>query len=36
MESHDNLKDIDIKNCTCYYFDGIIKLKILILTIFNR
>ena len=33
MESNDKLKDVDIKNCTCYYFDGIIKLKILILII---
>ena len=21
MESNDKLKEIDIKNCTCYYFD---------------
>ena len=25
MESKDKLKEIDIKNCTCYYFDDIIK-----------
>ena len=24
MESKDKLKEIDIKNRTCYYFDGII------------
>ena len=22
-----NLKEIDIKNCTCYYFDDIIKIE---------
>ena len=27
MESNDKLKDIDIKNCTCYYFDDIIKIE---------
>ena len=25
MESKDELKEIDIKNSTCYYFDDIIK-----------
>ena len=25
MESKNELKEIDIKNCTCYYFDDIIK-----------
>ena len=25
MESKDELKEIDIKNGTCYYFDDIIK-----------
>ena len=25
MESKDELKEIDIKNCTCYYFDDIIR-----------
>ena len=25
MESNDELKEINIKNCTCYYFDWIIK-----------
>ena len=25
MGSNDKLKEIDIKNHTCYYFDGIIK-----------
>ena len=24
---NNELKEIDIKNCTCYYFDGIIKIK---------
>ena len=27
MESNDKLKEIDIKNCTCYYFDKITKLE---------
>ena len=27
MESNDELKEINIKNCTCYYFDDIIKTK---------
>ena len=27
MESNDRLKEIDIKNCTCYYFDDMIKIK---------
>ena len=26
MESKDELKETDIKNCTCYYFDDIIRL----------
>ena len=26
MESKDKLKEIVIKNCTCYYFDDIIKI----------
>ena len=25
MESKDKLKEIDIKNCTCYHFDDIIR-----------
>ena len=25
MESKNELKEIDIKNCTCYYFDDIVK-----------
>ena len=25
MENKDELKEIGIKNCTCYYFDGIIR-----------
>ena len=25
MESKDELKEIDIKNCMCYYFDDIIR-----------
>ena len=25
MESKDELKEIDIRNCTCYYFDDIIR-----------
>ena len=27
MESNDELKEIDIKSCTCYYFDGIINIE---------
>ena len=26
MESNDKLEEVDIKNCTCYYFDDIIKI----------
>ena len=26
MESNDELKEIDVKNCTCYYFDDIIRV----------
>ena len=33
MESNNKLKESDIKNRTCYYFDHI-KLKILILIVF--
>ena len=25
MESKDELEEIDIKNCTCYYFDDLTK-----------
>ena len=25
MESNDELKEVDIKNCTCYYFHDIIE-----------
>ena len=28
MESNDKLKEIDIKNRTCYYFDDIIKIEV--------
>ena len=31
MESNDQLKEIDIRTCTCRYFDDILELKILIL-----
>ena len=24
MESNNDLKEIDIKNCTCFYFDNIL------------
>ena len=35
MEIKDELKETDIKNCACYYFDDIIKKReILILLIF--
>ena len=27
MESNDKFKEIDIKKCTCYYFDDIIKFE---------
>ena len=27
MENKDKLKEIDIKNCTCYYFDGVIRFR---------
>ena len=27
MESNDKLKEINIKNVTCYYFDDKIKIK---------
>ena len=27
MESNDELKEINIINRTCYYFDGIIKIE---------
>ena len=27
MESDDKLKEINIKNCTCYYFDDIVKIE---------
>ena len=27
MESNNELKEIDIKNCTCYYFDNIMRVE---------
>ena len=27
MESNNKLKEINIKNCTCYYFDDIVKIE---------
>ena len=27
MESNNELKEINIKNCTCYYFDDIIRFE---------
>ena len=27
MDSNDELKEIDIINCTCYYFNDIIKIE---------
>ena len=30
MKSNDELKGIDIKNCTCYYFDNIIDNMMII------
>ena len=26
MESNDELKEIDIKTCTCYYFDDVMRV----------
>ena len=34
MESKGELKEIDIKNRTCYYSDDIIKVELFILLIF--
>ena len=34
MESKDDLKEIDIKIRTCYYFADIMRVEILILVIF--
>ena len=28
MKSKDELKEIDIKTCTCYYFDDITRARI--------
>ena len=33
-KSNDKLKEIDIKNCTCYYFNDTLKSKILNLIVF--
>ena len=27
MESNNEFKKIDIKNCTCYYFDNIMRVE---------
>ena len=27
MDSNDGLKECDIKNCICYYFDDIMKIE---------
>ena len=27
MESNNNLKEVDVKYCTCYFFDGVIKIE---------
>ena len=27
MESNDELKEIYVKNCTCYYFDHTMKIE---------
>ena len=27
MDSNDEVKEIDIKNCTCYYFNSLIKIE---------
>ena len=34
MESNDKLKEINIKNRMCYYFDYIIKIEVLIFVMF--
>ena len=28
MDSNDEFKEIDIKNCTCYYFSDMIKINL--------
>ena len=28
MENNDKLNKFDIENCTCYYFDDIIKIEV--------
>ena len=33
-DSNDELKESDIKNCTCYYFDDIVEIKDFNLDIF--
>ena len=35
MESNDELQEIDVKNCTGYYFNGIMRIGIFILIIFH-
>ena len=27
MDSKDELKEFEIKNCTCYYFDGMMRVR---------
>ena len=35
MDTNNELKEIDSKNCTCYYFDDIMKIEDMLLIIFN-
>ena len=34
MKSKNELKEVDIKNCACYYFDHIINVQKLVLVAF--
>ena len=36
IESNDKLKEIDVKNRTCYYFNDIIRIEDLILVVFKN
>ena len=36
IDSNDELKEVDMKNRTCYYFDDIIKIENFNLDNFNR
>ena len=34
LVKRNNLKEINIKNCNCYYFDGIIRIEVFDIDIF--